>query len=362
MLDRLLDLWTDARNALATREFGSKQRIQFYLSARMLLVNGVGIDETLREVSSIYSERGRKPRNPIARASTAMGKAVANGRPLGEACVRWLPYQESAVIAAGESAGALVPALDECIRVIRSRSKIMQLILAGSLYPLLLWVTLGYLLYTIATQMVPSMARSSNPEHWSGSSYLLYLMANFVTHWGLLTAAGAVLLIVLAMASLPYLNGPLRQWLERVPPWSIYKALQGATFLLNISIMLRANINQVDALESLLRNAKPWMRTRLRAAIFGLSDGKNFGEALRLAGHDFPDRTAIHFLCVLASRPGFSEAINEFSKSWIEETLRRVAIYTGALNLISLLVIGIVILLVLSGVFTIQGTFSSSLH
>ncbi len=35
--------------------------------------------------------------------------------------------------------------------------------------------------------------------------------------------------------------------------------------------------------------------------------GQNLGVALRSAGHDFPDRQAIQYLCILANRGGFSE-------------------------------------------------------
>lgn len=55
-----------------------------------------------------------------------------------------------------------------------------------------------------------------------------------------------------------------------------------------MAVMLRSGINQLDALTSLQRNASPWLKERLSAIHYGVSAGKNFGTALKLAGHQIP--------------------------------------------------------------------------
>lgn len=362
MLSRLLDSWTTFADAWYAKQFGAKERIQFYESLCALLENGVGIDDALLEVQGIFSDNGKKRRDPTALAAAGIGQAVRNGKSLGEASQRWIPYQETALIAAGERSNALVKAFVDCVQIIEARGRILSLILSVTIYPAMLWAMMAYLLHVISSRMVPAMARVSNPEGWTGIPYLLYQVSTYVSHWGLLTLILVVGSIVLSLVSLPFLTGPLRVRLDRLPPWSIYKALHGATFLLNVSVMLKANINQIEALRSLQQGANRWLRERLVAAIYGVNQGKNFGEALRLAGHEFPDKTAVQFLCVLATRKGFSEAIHRFSNRWIDQTLKQVERYTSAFLTFSTIAMGLLMLLVVSGVFSLQSNVASLHH
>jgi len=362
MLGSLADRWSALSETWYSKQFGGKERIQFYESMVALLENGVGINDALKEVGDVYSDGGKQPNHPIALACSAIGLSVRNGKKLAAACQAWMPYQEVAIIGAGEKSGNLLQACFDCVRIIEARQKITSLVLSASLYPSLLWGLMAYLLHIVATKMVPAMARRSDPESWSGIPALLYAIANFVNHWGLVTLICIVLFVISSIVTLPYFTGPIRVWLERFPPWSIYKALHGSTFLLNISVMLRSNVNQIDALDALKLNAKPWLRERMTAARYGVRMGKNFGVALHLAGHQFPDKQAVQFLCVLATRKGFSEAIHRFSNRWLDNTLKRVERYTKSFLLASSIAIGVLMILVLIGTYSMQGDVTHTIQ
>lgn len=343
-------------------QFGGKERIQFYESMNGLLENAVPVNEALQEVGNVYSDEGRQPFHPIALASYTLSGMVSNGKTLAWACKDWMPYQEAAMIGAGERSGNLQQAFSDCVRTIEARQKILSLIFSTTLYPGLLWALMAYLLNVIATRMVPAMSRRSDPESWTGVPSVLYSIATFVNNWGLVTLIGSVLFIFVSMVTLPYFRGPLRVRLERFPPWSIYKALHGSTFLLNMSVMLRSNINQLEALEALQFNAKPWLRERLIAARYGVRMGKNFGVALKLAGHEFPDRQAVQFLCVLASRKGFSEAIHRFSNRWLDNSLKNIERYSKGVLIASSVAIGVLMILVLVGTYSMQADITNTIQ
>jgi type II secretory pathway component PulF len=345
-----------------SKQFGGKERIQFYESMVTLLENGVPVNEALQEVSNVYGDEGKQPFHPIALAGSTLSATVSNGKSLAWASQAWMPYQEVAIIAAGEKSGNLQQAFNDCVRTIEARQKILSLILSSSLYPALLWSLMAYLLHVVATKMVPAMARRSDPESWTGIPSLLYSIANFVNNWGLVTLIGFVSFVVISIATLPYFCGPLRVRLERLPPWSIYKALHGSTFLLNIAVMLRSNVNQLEALEALEFKAKPWLRERLIAARYGVRMGKNFGVALKLAGHEFPDKQAVQFLCVLATRKGFSEAIHRFSNRWLDNSLKNVERYSRGLLVFSSLAIGVLMILVLIGTYSMQADITNTIQ
>lgn len=366
MLTLIGAVLSEKYSALATswysKQFGGKERIQFYESMTTLLENGVPINEALKEVSNVYGDEGKQSYHPISLASAAMSATVSNGKTLAWSSQRWMPYQEVAIISAGEKSGNLQQAFNDCVRIIEARQKIVSLILSSSLYPALLWGLMAYLLHVIATKMVPAMARRSDPESWTGIPSLLHSIATFVNNWGLVTLIGFVLFVVISLVTLPYFCGPVRVRLERLPPWSIYKALHGSTFLLNIAVMLRSNINQLEALDALELNAKPWLRERLTAARYGVRMGKNFGMALKLAGHEFPDRQAVQFLCVLATRKGFSDAIHRFSNRWLNNSLKNVERYSRTLLVFSSVAIGVLMILVLIGTYSMQADITNTIQ
>jgi type II secretory pathway component PulF len=120
---------------------------------------------------------------------------------------------------------------------------------------------------------------------------------------------------------------------------------------MNMSVMLRSGINQLDALTILKRGAPPWLRERLDAIHYGVRSGKNFGQALKLAGHRFPDAMAIHYLEVLAVRKGFAESMERFASRWLEQTLRKVEATSKFLIAFSSVCMGVLMILVVVGIF-----------
>ncbi|MBI6855925.1 type II secretion system F family protein [Pseudomonas cichorii] len=361
MLSKLMDGWSDFITAYHKKQFGSKERIQLYESLTALLENGVHLDVALGRIGEIYNKEGRTPHHPIALACSDIGRIVGGGKPLAQACIDWVPYQEHAVISAGEQSGNLVHAFADCVRIIEAHQKVISLVVSTVPYPIMVWSLMAYLLHVVASRVVPAMARSSNPESWTGAPMLLHLIASFVNNWGLFALVVIVALIVVSVVSLPYFRGPWRTRLESLPPWSIYKALHGSTFLLNIAVMLRANISPLDALDTLKEGANPWMRERLDAAHYGVRMGKNFGTALDLSGHRFPDHEAIQFLTVLSTTHSFSTAVHRYSLRWLDISLKKVSRYASMLTLVSTVLIGLLMILVLTGTYSMTSNFTQNI-
>ena len=253
----LADAWNDLQERWYSTQFGAKERLQFYEGMATLLENGVQLNDAVREVHSIYSDGDKQKHHPIALASREASMGVSNGKVLADAMANWLPSQERALIDAGQESGDLIGALNDCVRLIEARGKILSSVIGATFYPALLWALLAYFLGIISYKMVPNMARMSDPRSWTGTAALLYEIANFVTGQGIYILVGFVLLLILIFWSMPFYTGPGRVALDRMPPWSIYRTLQGTTFLLNVAVMLRAGIKPYDSLQMLSRTANP---------------------------------------------------------------------------------------------------------
>ncbi|WP_251961804.1 type II secretion system F family protein [Pseudomonas sp. Marseille-Q5299] len=385
MLDALQDFRAGLKEAsrgwvetFYAKQFGKKERVQFYESLMGVLEDGIPIEVALETVEKAFSNNG-KELHPVSIICGEIAMTVRGGKSLAHSCRAHVPYDEASLIETGEETGNLVQAFRDCVRIIEIRQRISRLVRSVVALPSLTWSLMWALLYVIALWMVPSMTRRSDPESWTGVPALLYHLSNFVTQYGLVLLISLLAVIVMAVATLPVFCGlkikpdsptwqvqvsrtlqVARLRVESFPPWSLYKVLHGSIFLLNMSVMLRTGINQLDALAILNRSAPPWLRERLDAIHYGVSSGKNFGEALKLAGHQFPDAMAIHYLEVLATRRGFAESMERFANRWLEQTLIRVGATSTFLIAMSSVCMGVLMILVVVGIFQMAGSVMDS--
>lgn len=385
MFDALQDFRAGLKEAsrgwvetLYAKQFGKKERFQFYESLMGVLEDGIPIEVALETVEKAFSNNG-KELHPVSIICGEIAMTVRGGKSLAHSCRAHVPYDEASLIETGEETGNLVQAFRDCVRIIEIRQRISRLVRSVVALPSLTWSLMWALLYVIALWMVPSMTRRSDPETWTGIPALLYHLSNLVTQYGLVLLISLLAVIVIAVATLPVFCGlkikpdsptwqvqvsrtlqVARLRVESFPPWSLYKVLHGSIFLLNMSVMLRTGINQLDSLAILNRSAPPWLRERLDAIHYGVSSGKNFGEALKLAGHQFPDAMAIHYLEVLATRKGFAESMERFANRWLEQTLLRVDATSTFLIAMSSVCMGVLMILVVVGIFQMAGSVMDS--
>ncbi|ETK19778.1 MULTISPECIES: type II secretion system F family protein [Pseudomonas] len=376
MFELLQDFLTGIREAAQgwvvtfyAKQFGKNERIQFYESLMGVVEDGIPIEEALETVAKAFSNDG-KAMHPVSVICGQVAMLVRGGKSLADACRSHLPYDETSLVDTGEKTGNLVEAFRDCVRLIEARQRIARLVISVVALPSITWALMGALLYVIATWMVPSMAQRQNPETWTGIPGVLYGLSNLVTNYGLLIVTVMLTLIVVSFVTLPYFcglqvkpNSPVwktqlslflqaaRLRLESIPPWSIYKVLHGSIFLLNMSVMLRAGVGQLSALNILSRSASPWLRERIDAIHYGVSSGKDFGTALKLAGYQFPDPMAIHFLQVLATRQGFAKSMERFANRWLEQMLKRVEAISKSLTALSAVFMGLLMIFVMVGIF-----------
>lgn len=386
MRDLFVDLWVSLREAyndwvegFYAKQFGSNERIQFYESLIGVIEDSIPIDEALETVEKAFSNEG-KQLHPVSIICSRVARSVRGGKSLASSCRAYLPFDESSLIETGEQTGTLAAALRDCVRIIEVRQRITRLVISVFAMPTITWSLMFALMFVVAGWLVPIMAQRSDPETWVGVPAFLYVMSNVVTHYGLYMVALVVGLAITSIITLPYFcgleiqpNSPdwkvrlshtlqrIRVSFESLPPWSIYKVMQGSIFLLNMSVMLRTGISQLNALGILRRSASPWLQERIDAIHYGVSSGKDFGSALKLAGHNFPDQMAIHFLQVLATRKGFATSMERFANRWLDQMLKRIETISKTFASISALLMGLLMILVVIGIFQLALGITDSL-
>src|SRR3546814_372482 len=266
--------------------FTGSSRIEMYETIALLLENGVILSKALRDLYMIESKNGKKKKEVRAVVLNEMMNGVAAGQSLSAILADWAPPQEVALIQAGEVSSRLPQSLMECSKIITAKQEIVGAIIAGISYPILIFILIVVLLHQVATKMVPQFARVSPPETWTGSAAVLNHLSYFVTNWGLESLGVLFIFLMWVVWSMPNMHRPrIRIYLDKIPPWSIYRMLQGSTFLLNIAIMIKAGVRLQNILIMMAKTGSPWVRSRVGAALAGINSGLNLGQALHRTGY-----------------------------------------------------------------------------
>jgi len=123
---------------------------------------------------------------------------------------------------------------------------------------------------------------------------------------------------------------------------------------MNLSVMLKAQIQLVDILGELKSRASPWLKDRIDAVQYNIELGSSLGKSLQLSGYEFPDRQAVIFLEMLSDASGSEDSVYQYAEDWLEDWLddavekvdRIGSLFLG----VGLVFIGVVIVLILNGV------------
>lgn len=336
--------------------FGGSARVEIYEMLALLLENRVLLIDALREIRGVLNDSGLdasasnddlKIRNVKAEAVhswiTHLKTGDKDGFALARAIEPWVPLEETALIQSGEATGELVRALNDCVAAIQSKGQMMGAVLGGTVYPTMLLVASWFVMRMFAKDVIPRFVAQVDPEMWEGPAKFLYVEVELFNRFGVPLAIFAIVSTIVVIATLPFLRGSFRVFLDKyVPPWNIYKMIQGATFLKNIAVQTRAGIRLYDSISQMNAIASPWLKDRLQATLYGIQQGQNLGDALYNAEYEFPDRRSVQILRVLSSRDGFDETVYNFAGRWQEQTVKRVKSASMVFFAIGILTIGFV--------------------
>lgn len=342
-------------------QFREREKRDFFRTMKLMLDGNVQMLTALSEIYRAYSEDGKKRRNIVAIVASDCFMQVKAGHTLGTAMRRWLADDESSLLEAGTSSGDVAGAFDRLLRIVKAKGQAKKAVASAVTYPLVLLVQCGYILNQVSTTLVPKMLRGKSPDSLEGPALLLKSIADFVTNYGAVSIVVGGIVLLAAFASLPIMTGTLRFYLDKVPPWSLYRMMYGSTFFLNVGVQMSAGIKLTTILTEAAERANPWLRERLEAALFGVSNGMTLGDALAAAEYDFPDRQAVYFLRAITSQKGAEENIEKFGEEWLEEGVVKLQRIAKVMLAAGIILNGMLILLVLVGASSLSDASISAM-
>lgn len=341
----------DFNKAWARWQFKSdpKTRQALWKKLGKLLKDGIPIITGLQEIRAL-----RKPSAPVSVAINDWIRGMSNGRKLSEVILPWVNAEEAMLIMAGEQSGSLDEALESVVKVAKAGAAIRGAVASGLTYPLfLLGMSFGAL-YFFGYKIIPAFSKAASADAWHGLARTMVDTATFIQGWLHWILLAVVILVVAFFIALPRWNGAFRVVLDRFAPFSIYRVMQGSSWLIALSALVAAGMRIETAIDQLGSNASAWARVRCDAALKGLRAGRNLGDSLERSGYEFPDRAIISDLRLYATKSGFDEALRIIGDEWITESVERVKALMSVIFAASLLLVGSVIMFIAAGFGALQ--------
>lgn len=334
-----------------------KVRQRLWRKMSKLLRDGIPIIAGLEEVRST-----NKSTSPLSVAIGAWVKKMNNGAKLSDAVKNWVSTEEYLLILASERSGTLDVGFESVVKVAKAKAAIRSAVQSGLAYPSVLILLSFGMMYLFGLKIVPAFTKAASSDAWTGFARITVDSAAYVQSYLVYVLVLAILLVVAFFLSLPRWNSALRVKLDRYAPYSVYRVMQGSSWLIALASLVQAGERIEDAVALLAKDADAWARQRMQSALKGLRAGQNIGLALKKSGYGFPDDEIISDIQLYSTKSGFDEALRIIGNEWITESVERIQGLMGAVFYGALLMAGVVIATIVAGLMSMQLQLSQLLQ
>jgi type II secretory pathway component PulF len=344
----------------AKSSFSGQKKVRIIRQIQRLISAGVPITTTLEMLWEMYSKKGKKPKEPMAQMIGEWQQKLKQGKSLATSMHGWISVPEEMIIEAGEESDKLALALDDALQAEGATRGIRKAILGGMVYPCILLMALIGILWGFSAEIVPTFETILPASEWTGSAAKMYTISNFVVTW--LPLMGMVLggAITAMMLSLPILTGPVRKYLDYLPPWSIYKITQGASYMIAMRGFVSAGTTVPDALRNMLKIGNPYFKERVSAILAKINMGRNLGEAMMEAGYNFPDDSISGEVSIYAELDDFDKSLDILAKEWINGSVEKAKSASKIMNNVMLFAVAAAVAGIATTMFELQDQIANS--
>ncbi len=342
--------------------FSGQKKIRIMRQVQRLINANVPITTTLEMLFDLYSKKGRKPKEPMAQMIREWQQKLNQGKSLASSMQGWISIPEQMIIEAGEQSNKLATALDDALQSGNATRGIRNAIIGGMIYPAVLLAALIGILWGFSTKIVPTFATILPPEQWVGNASTMFEVSQFVINWLPLLAMIAGGALTAMLLSLPILTGPTRKFFDYLPPWSIYKITQGASYMIAMRGFISAGTTVPDALRNMLKIGNPYFKERVSAILARINMGRNLGEAMIEAGYNFPDDDIAGEVSIYAELDDFDVSLDILAKEWINNSVLKAQAASRLMNNVMLFAVAAAVAGIATTMFELQDQIANAVN
>ncbi len=311
--------------------------------------NGIPV-ETALDAFRIRLQRRKKVSS--AKIIALVVRSMRNGSTLASALSPWIPQNEVSVVSSGELSGNLPRSLDLLIETKRRIARVNSALKTAMVSPIVYCLAVYALLWATGNYVTPGLQQALPKEQARGLVAFFYVASDFAASgWAILPPVLLIGGVLMILHSFPVWTGRYRLMAEHTFPYSFYRDIQGYTWLMSFSALLRAGMTDVDIFKRQAAQATPWLRERLQLIGWRMGNGASLPEALMAKGRNgllplqFPSPELIDDIVSMAGFADFPERIAKLAVQWAEElemaTLARTRVVGFAMEMVMYAIMGL---------------------
>ena len=254
----------------------AKNRLVFYEKMLAFVEDGVPAQDAIEAIQ----KRAAENNNPQRYALELWLSEIRSGSTLSQAVSSWLPSQEVMFFNAGEETGDMQNALEEMIKMVRQITDLRSSVVAPLLISMTYVIVLFGIIIGMSIFLVPEFKDMLPPEERPLFTNRFFMFTDFMAQWGLLIVGVLVSLGFLIGTTLGVFRGSIRDRLDDVPPWSLYRRYQAAQFLIMLASMMKSGMPIQKAIQSTMRFSNRFLNAHFNRMLENLNSGLEDAEAL----------------------------------------------------------------------------------
>lgn len=348
-------------HAFHKMRFGMKTRIQFYTMLSVSIKSGQNVVNSLHSIADALDEI--VPNHVISMVCKDVAKRMKQGNnSLSSALANYVTSEEVVLLDSAERSEnreSVIHGIETIINLLSSTKESMDLVVKKSIYPMIL-MTVGISVFLFMRfNILPQYAELYTPDLWTGLPSYIWIIGELVKNtWPIILMALAFLFFIVRWSVGNYV-GTYRITLDKIPPWNVYKAIQGSSFFDALYAMVISGISLNDAIKLISKNSSPYVQKHLNLIVNKLAHGARLEKAIV---SDLFDEDVKIDLLILAKNNAIVDQLQDLSKRSVMFGRQRIEKVSGMLTAFSF---ALVISLIVSMYFSIilvqqqsQGAFS----
>lgn len=323
-------------------QFGNKKQLGFLEDFYTLVNDGIPPNRAVDMMAQVTTGLTQE-------VALSLSDKIGEGQPLADGMSEWFAPNVVEIIRVGEAGGALAQTIKSAINMLSQQGAAIGSLISAIAYPLVVVVIACCVIVYLEGQVFVEFAKIKPVAEWPDAGRQLLSLAHFIRNFWWAVIAGVIAVIIAFKYIMANYTGMMRADLDKIPPFTFYRQLTAARFLETLGLLVSNGVVFKNAITVMQQQANPYLLSHLIHMESLLSKGKsNIAEVLET---DLVDHQDLMRLRVMAEVKGFEHGLVRMGIRGTENTTATLKMIARAVGGIFLIVGGILILMIIRGIF-----------
>lgn len=307
--------------------FTQSARLELFKKMIPFIEDGVDLHQLIKLLGREYATLSSIDARTLVLREWA--EAMENANNFSTTVSPWVSTTDSMMISTGEEGGKLVNALKNVIKANEDTKRIKATLKSALGYPAFLLVVLIAIMTLSSLKIIPVLEEIMPYSSWPQGAQRFYDFTNFFTdNWHIML--GVMIATVYGVKySFDNWTNALRRYFDKVPPWSSFRSIASAMFLISLGALMATGMPAYDAVRALSEYSSRYVKTQLAKTLSLMDNGRGLGDSLDT---NFMSRETGMDIRIYAQASDSTKSMERVGRNAIENTISSVSSAAGILR------------------------------